>query len=317
MTESPLQVSPLDAALFVGWRDDLRNRWAYLRSESGKVTLQEALASVSRILDKKLSEGLQTAEQTVFSLFDGGRPVGSFWLEIKGGKGFLYDVVLYEKTDVEALRTLVESEARSRGASELSVNVFAGDQLLKSLTSSNEYTTVNSQMWLLDSPGKDHRNVDSELILRAMDPDEFPDYRLWQIESYAAEKVAAGRCSPEEAMLESLEEVASLLPDGLNSEGHVIFVAELRSERIGTIWVNINKEFEVPRAFGVDIEIEQSFRGQGLGRELMYATRSECRKLGARGFALSVFGHNSIARNLYESFGFVVTETLKKRALTR
>ena len=171
-------------------------------------------------------------------------------------------------------------------------------------------------MWLLDTPEKDHRELDSELVLRAMTQNEFPEYRQWQIDIYAAEKVAAGRCSPEEAMSESIEEVAKLLPDGLDSEGQFIFVAELRNERIGTIWMNINKELEVPRAFGVYIEIEQSLRGQGLGRELMHATRIECRKLGAKGFALSVFGHNSVARNLYESFGFEVTEAMKKRVLT-
>ena len=316
MTESPLQISLLDAALFDGWREDLRNRWAHLRSESGKVTLQEALAAVSRILDKRLSEGLSTAEQFVLGLFDGGRLIGSFWLEVKGDKGFLYDVVLNEKIDIESLRSVIENEALSRGALELRVNVFAGDQLLKSLTSSDAYRTVNSQMWLLDSPEEDHREVDSDLVLRAMTGDEFPDYRQWQIDNYAAEKVAAGRCSPEEALVESIEEVAKLLPDGLDSEGQFIFVAELKNEKIGTIWMNINKELEVPRAFGVYIEIEQSLRGQGLGRELMYATRLECRKLGAKGFALSVFGHNSIARNLYESFGFEVTEVSKKRVFT-
>lgn len=317
MAESPLHFSPLDTALFNQWRDDLRDRWASLRSETGKVTLQEASAAVIRILDKRLSEGLDTAEQFVLSLFDGDRLVGSCWLEVKDSKGFLYDVVLNEKIDIDDLRSLIENEALSRGARELRVNVFSGDQLLKSLTSPDAYRTVNSQMWLLDNRKENHIEVESELVLRAMTQDEFPEYRQWQIEIYAAEKVAAGKCSPEEAMLESKEEVAKLLPNDLDSEGQFIFVAELGNEKIGTIWMNINKEFEVPRAFGVYIEIEPTLRGQGLGRELMYATRQECRKLGARGFALSVFGHNSVARNLYESLGFEVTETLKKKVLTQ
>lgn len=277
--------------------------------------MQEAFAAVTRILDKKLSEGLDTAEQFVLSLFDGDRRLGSFWLEVKEDRGFLYDVVLNEIIDIDALRNLIEDEALNRGARELRVNVFAGDRLLNSLTSANAYRTVNSQMWLLDSQDEGHEEVESGLLLRAMTQDEFPDYRQWQIDIYATEKVAAGRCSPEEAMRESIEEVAKLLPNDLESAGQFIFVAELENERIGTIWMNLNTELEVPRAFGVYIEIEPTLRGQGLGRELMYATRLECRKLGARGFALSVFGHNSIARNLYESLGFEVTETLKKAVL--
>ena len=49
----------------------------------------------------------------------------------------------------------------------------------------------------------------------------------------------------------------------------------------------------------------------------MYATRLECRRLGAKGFALSALGHNSIAKNLYESFGFEVTEVMKRRVLAQ
>lgn len=317
MVENCLHASPLDAALFNEWRVDLKDRWAYLRSESGKVSVQEASAAVTRILDKRLSEGLDTEEHFVLSLFDGDRRVGSFWLEVKEDKGFLYDVVLNEKIDIDVLRSLIEDETLYRGARELRANVFAGDQLLNSLTSPNAYRTVNSQMWLLDSQDEVHEEVESGLLLRAMTQNEFPDYRQWQIDIYAAEKVAAGRCSPEVAMRESIEEVSQLLPNNLDSPGQFIFVAELGNERIGTIWMSLNEELEVPRAFGVYIEIEPTLRGQGLGRELMYATRLECRKLGARGFGLSVFGHNSIARNLYESLGFEVTETLKKTVLRK
>lgn len=316
MVDHYLHVSPLDAALFNEWRDDLRIRWTHLRSKSGKVNRQEAFAAVTRILDKRLTESRDTAEHFVMSVFIGDRRAGAFWLEVKDDKGFLYDVVLNEKIDIDALRSLIEDEAIHRGVRELRVNVFAGDQLLNSLTSPDTYKTVNSQMWLLDSQEKDHKEMNSDLILRAMKEDEFPEYRQWQIDIYAAEKVAAGRCTPEEAMVESIEEVAKLLPLELDSDGQFIFVAELGNERIGTIWMSINKDLEVPRAFGVYIEIEPTLRGQGLGRDLMYATRLECRKLGARGFALSVFGHNSIARNLYESLGFEVTETLKKAVLT-
>lgn len=317
MVESSLQVSPLDVALFDRWRDDLKNRWTHLRSESGKVTFQEAFAAVSQILDKRLFEDLSTAEQFVLGISEAGRLAGSFWLEVKGEKGFLYDVVLNEKIEIEVLRSLIENEAISRGTLELRVNVFSGDQLLLALTSSDAYLTQNSQMWLPDSPEGDTREVDPDLVLRAMTQDEFPDYHQWQIDTGAAEKVAAGQCIPEEALSESVQEVANLLSDGLGSEGQFIFVAELRGERIGTVWVDIDKELEVPRAFVADIEIEKTLRGQGLGRELMYATRLECRKLGAKGFALSVFGHNSVARNLYESFGFEVTEVMKKRIFTQ
>lgn len=316
MVESLLQVVPLTAALFDSWRDDLKSRWAYLRSESGKVTIQEALASVARIIDKRLPEGLGTEGQFVFGVTDAGDFLGSFWLEIKGSKGFLYDASLNGNVEIEKLRNLIEREAVTRGAAELRVNVFSGDHLLKIFTASDVYVTIASQMWLLDSPVNELSEIKSDLIVRPMTADEFPDYYQRQIDLYAAEKVTSGKCAPEEAVTESREEMAKLLPDGLTSEDQFIFVAKLHDENIGTVWVDIDRELEVPRAFGLYIEIEPSLRGRGLGRDLMLATQLECRKLGAKGFALSVFGHNSVARNLYESFGFVVTEEMKKRVLT-
>lgn len=315
MVENRLQVVPIDAALFGTWRDDLKIRWAHLRSSSGKLSPQEALGTVSKILDQRLPEGLDTAEQFVLSISDADQIKGSFWLEIKGDKGFLYDVVLNENVKIENLRDLIEREAISRGALELRVNVFSGDQLLLSLTSPDSYMSVNSQMYLLDNPENDTNRISSSLTLRPMVESEFPEYRQRQIDIYAAEKVAAGRCSLEEVLSESMQEVTKLLPDGLKSEDQFIFVAELKNERIGTVWVDIDRELEVPQAFVIYIEIDQALRGQGLGRELMYATQLECRKFGAKGFALSVFGHNSIARNLYMSVGFWVTEVLKKKFL--
>lgn len=315
MFENRLEVVPIDAALFDTWRDDLKIRWAHLRSSSGKMNPQEALGTVTDILNQRLASGLETAEQFVFSISDAGQIKGSFWLEIKGDKGFLYDVVLNESVRLENLRDLIEKIAISRGALELRVNVFSSDQLLMSLTTPNTYMSVNSQMWLLDNPDIDANKVDSGLTLRPMEWNEFSDYRQWQINIYAAEKVAAGNCSLEEALSESMQEVAKLLPDGLKSEGQFIFIAELKSERIGTVWVDIDRELEVPQAFVIYIEIDQALRGQGLGRELMYATQLEGRKLGAKGFALSVFDHNSVAKNLYMSVGFQVTEVLKKRIL--
>ncbi|MEU9557577.1 GNAT family N-acetyltransferase [Streptomyces fumanus] len=47
-------------------------------------------------------------------------------------------------------------------------------------------------------------------------------------------------------------------------------------------------------------------RGRGAGRALLRAAVEEARKLGARRLTLRVLGHNTAARKLYESEGFVV-----------
>lgn len=61
MQESSLQIEPLELEHFDLWKSDLKNRWANLRSESGKVTSNEAMATVIRIIDKRLPDELKTA----------------------------------------------------------------------------------------------------------------------------------------------------------------------------------------------------------------------------------------------------------------
>lgn len=312
---NPLQVALLEADHFDQWKSNLGNRWVQLRSESGKVSSMEAMATVTRIIDRRFPEKLATVGQFVFRILESGVDKGSFWLEIEGTRGFLYDLVLLKEAHIENVRDLIENEARRRGALELRVNVFSGDQFLKTLTSSDQFVTISSQMWLLDNPSDDLEELNPALVLRPMTDEEFPDYFQGQVDIYASEKVAAGKCAFDEALIESRDEMEKLLPDGLMSEDQFIFVAELENLRIGTAWVDIDTDLEVPRAFGLYIEIDTALRGQGLGRDLMKAIQAECRKLGAKGFALSVFGHNSIARGLYESFGFGVTEEMKKMAL--
>jgi ribosomal protein S18 acetylase RimI-like enzyme len=50
-------------------------------------------------------------------------------------------------------------------------------------------------------------------------------------------------------------------------------------------------------------------RGHGVGRALFRAAVDEARRQGARRITLRVLGHNTPARKLYESEGFVVEGT--------
>ncbi|MEU0069177.1 GNAT family N-acetyltransferase [Streptomyces sp. NPDC006332] len=52
--------------------------------------------------------------------------------------------------------------------------------------------------------------------------------------------------------------------------------------------------------------VSDQARGAGVGRALLRAVREEARRQGARRLTLRVLGHNTPARRLYESEGFVV-----------
>ncbi|MFF4573595.1 GNAT family N-acetyltransferase [Streptomyces sp. NPDC001410] len=54
------------------------------------------------------------------------------------------------------------------------------------------------------------------------------------------------------------------------------------------------------------LAVHDDARGRGVGRALTRAAIEEARRRGARRITLRVLGHNTLARGLYESEGFVV-----------
>ncbi|MGW2643012.1 N-acetyltransferase family protein [Streptomyces sp. NPDC001348] len=63
------------------------------------------------------------------------------------------------------------------------------------------------------------------------------------------------------------------------------------------------------------LAVADDARGRGVGRELVRAAVAEARRRGARRITLRVLGHNTPARKLYESEGFVVEGVLPEEFL--
>ncbi|MFJ1970862.1 GNAT family N-acetyltransferase [Streptomyces sp. NPDC087903] len=63
------------------------------------------------------------------------------------------------------------------------------------------------------------------------------------------------------------------------------------------------------------LAVSDGARGAGVGRELVRAAVREAARLGARRLTLRVLGHNTAARKLYESEGFVVEGVLPEEFL--
>jgi ribosomal protein S18 acetylase RimI-like enzyme len=61
--------------------------------------------------------------------------------------------------------------------------------------------------------------------------------------------------------------------------------------------------------------VAEEARGAGVGRALLRAAAEEARRQGARRLTLRVLGHNTPARRLYESEGFVVEGVLPEEFL--
>ncbi|MEU6004879.1 GNAT family N-acetyltransferase [Streptomyces sp. NPDC047453] len=85
-------------------------------------------------------------------------------------------------------------------------------------------------------------------------------------------------------------------------------VAELGGRLVGYIRLGFPTELasnaHVRQIRG--LAVAEEARGSGVGRALLRAAVEEARRQGARRITLRVLGHNTPARKLYESEGFVV-----------
>jgi ribosomal protein S18 acetylase RimI-like enzyme len=142
--------------------------------------------------------------------------------------------------------------------------------------------------------------------LRPLREDEWPVFAEEGKRQYADDMVENGGYERDVAESKAEEDFASVLPDGLATEGHFIFAVEdaATGERVGRIWF-ARRQVDIGEvAFLYDVHIDEHARGRGLGRAAMLALEDEARDQGLERISLNVFGGNSIARGLYVSLGY-------------
>jgi len=140
-----------------------------------------------------------------------------------------------------------------------------------------------------------------------MTPAEYEAWLAHLIEDYAAEKVAAGNWTTEEAPARAAEETRGQLPQGAATPGQHIYsiMAEGEPEPVGVLWFAV---IEARRqAFIYDLEIHPPYRRRGYAEGAMRAAEGEVQALGLESIGLHVFGNNRAARALYEKLGYEVT----------
>ena len=97
-----------------------------------------------------------------------------------------------------------------------------------------------------------------------------------------------------------------VLPEGLGTPDHWIEVAEGEDgERVGVLWFARRSTPAGDIAYLFDIQVEEAMRGRGFGRRLMELLEDRAAALDLRRIELNVFGHNEVARRLYEELGYV------------
>ncbi len=145
------------------------------------------------------------------------------------------------------------------------------------------------------------------VTLRRMTSTEFQTYFSSAIENYAKEKVSAKNWNEKEAMSKARQEYESLLPNEEKTENNYLFTVTYEEQAIGMIWLEHKIE---DKGFIRDFRISEKYQGRGFGKEVMKQIEEVGRERGVKKLGLHVFGHNKVAKKLYEKLGYQTTNVM-------
>lgn len=234
-----------------------------------------------------------------YDVVEGDRTVGWLVWWQRGDQCELNDVALEDPSRGAELLPALTALAREGGCPVLGVATVPGEPDREALAGLDGFVRRATNMVLpLDGVIGDPGGLE----LRPMTQDTFDAYLAGSSEQYVGELVAAGM-SPEAARRQGEEQLAELIPNGLESPGQWFFTAWVEETPVGTLWMST----ESPVAYVYDVEVREDQRRRGYGEAIMNAAARWCRDRGHPGLGLNVFGHNPNARALYDKLGYRVT----------
>src|SRR4029077_5472742 len=113
--------------------------------------------------------------------------------------------------------------------------------------------------------------------LRPMTADEFPPFSAATTADYARDMEAHGGFTHEAAVKKASDAMQAVLPTGLETPGHAIFVIEAAGAVAGRLWLAERSMGGRRVLFVYDISIDPAFQGQGHGRAAMTFAEAEAR----------------------------------------
>jgi ribosomal protein S18 acetylase RimI-like enzyme len=134
------------------------------------------------------------------------------------------------------------------------------------------------------------------------------DYAAWrdiELTEYARDISENGDTPVDAARHKAKADMAEILPQGLDTPNHWMFVLEVEGAPAGRLWL-AEREIDGRRAmFIFDIHVDEAYRGRGFGRAAMQLVEREALARDIHRVELNVFGGNTVARGLYRSLGYL------------
>ena len=151
--------------------------------------------------------------------------------------------------------------------------------------------------------------------LRPLTAEEFPAFLVASEAGYAEDIEMSGGQTHEAAQQKAKADFAAILPQGLETPGHTIYVVEADGVAVGRLWLAERASGGRQTLFIYDISIDPEWQGRGYGRAAMRLAEEQARARGIGFIELNVFGGNDVARNLYRSLGYVETSVQMRKAV--
>ena len=142
--------------------------------------------------------------------------------------------------------------------------------------------------------------------IRPLREDEYDAFIARGLAFYVDDMVRAG-VDRDVAQAKADKDLPHLLPEGLATPNHYMYAILDDGCFAGYLWL-CDRDGELGHSlFVYAVEIDDEFRGRGLGRAAMVFAEGEAKRLGIAKVALNVFGGNAVARGLYLSLGYMET----------
>lgn len=139
-----------------------------------------------------------------------------------------------------------------------------------------------------------------------MTEQDFSDYLETAVREYAEDRVRAGLWADDGALERSAEEHRCMLPQGLATPGHHLFVIEdaERGVPVGVLWLGERRDLARSALHVFDIVIDPAQRGKGHGRLALIEAEEVARRVGLAELTLRVAGDNPASLAMCAKAGF-------------
>jgi len=151
--------------------------------------------------------------------------------------------------------------------------------------------------------------------LREAEPRHYA-FAMHCMEESVLASVSEEEASDAERWMDAYRQLVSMHFEGAGMPNS-LYVLEHLEEPVGMLWMGIGKDQFTGDDTGyvLGIQVSESHRGRGLGKEMLRWAEAWCRSKGVGSMSINVSPRNRWALRLYEDYGFQTHSLVMRRRL--